>query len=182
MHGGGSIAYLPITCIDYLDAVRFVNWLHNGQGTAIRRSTPTLSARTVRSPGHRMPGIGLKREELMQAYLLLKAWPEVPSALQSLREAGVRFALLSNMTPKMLEAGMESTGLTGLFEHALSTDQVRTYKSDPERINWQTTRLGLSATTSSLSRLQVGMRRGPSGLAIQHSGSTDLLSQKKSWE
>jgi 2-haloacid dehalogenase len=72
-----------------------------------------------------------KREELMQAYLLLKAWPEVPSALHSLQEAGARLGLLSNMTPKMLEAGIESAGLTEVFEYVLSTDQVRTYKPDP---------------------------------------------------
>ena len=29
---GWVSTYLPITFIDYLDAVRFVNWLHNGQG------------------------------------------------------------------------------------------------------------------------------------------------------
>jgi 2-haloacid dehalogenase len=72
-----------------------------------------------------------KREELMQAYLLLKAWSEVPSALHFLRDAGGRLALLSNMTPKILETGIRSAGLAGLFEHVLSTDQVRTYKPDP---------------------------------------------------
>ncbi len=71
------------------------------------------------------------REELMRVYLLLKAWPEVPLALRSLQARGVRLALLSNMTPKMLEAGIASAGLTGLFEHVLSTDQARTYKPDP---------------------------------------------------
>ncbi|MGA7213585.1 MAG: SUMF1/EgtB/PvdO family nonheme iron enzyme, partial [Terrimicrobiaceae bacterium] len=30
--GGGTSAYLPITYISYLDAVRFANWLHNDQG------------------------------------------------------------------------------------------------------------------------------------------------------
>jgi formylglycine-generating enzyme required for sulfatase activity len=30
--GGLTSANLPITCITYFDAVRFVNWLHNGQG------------------------------------------------------------------------------------------------------------------------------------------------------
>jgi formylglycine-generating enzyme len=41
MHGGGPIAYLPVTFVDYLDAVRFVNWLHNGQGAGIPRLAPT---------------------------------------------------------------------------------------------------------------------------------------------
>lgn len=72
-----------------------------------------------------------KRAQLMQAYLGLKTWPDVPSALRSLQEAGVRLAFLSNMTAKMLEAGIKNAGLEGIFEHILSTDQLRAYKPDP---------------------------------------------------
>ena len=72
-----------------------------------------------------------KRAQLMQAYLGLKVWPEVPSALRSLQDAGVRLAFLSNMTAKMLEVGIENAGLEGVFEHVLSTDQIRAYKPDP---------------------------------------------------
>lgn len=72
-----------------------------------------------------------KRAQLMQAYLGLKAWPEAPSALSALKKAGIRLAFLSNMTTKMLEAGIKNAGLEGVFEHVLSTDQVRTYKPDP---------------------------------------------------
>jgi 2-haloacid dehalogenase len=72
-----------------------------------------------------------KRARLMQAYLGLKAWPEVPSALSALQEAGIRLAFLSNMTTKLLEAGIKTAGLDGVFEHVLSTDQIRTYKPDP---------------------------------------------------
>ena len=72
-----------------------------------------------------------KRAQLMQAYLELKAWPEVPAALRSLQDSGVRLALLSNMTAKMLDAGIKNAGLEEAFEHVLSTDQIRTYKPDP---------------------------------------------------
>ena len=72
-----------------------------------------------------------KRAQLMQAYLGLTTWPDVPSALRSLQEAGVRLAFLSNMMAKMLEAGIKNAGLEGIFEHVLSTDQVRAYKPDP---------------------------------------------------
>lgn len=72
-----------------------------------------------------------KRQQLMQAYLALKAWPDVPAALQSLRDAGIRLAFLSNATPKMLEAGIKNSGLEGVFEHVLSTDRLGTYKPDP---------------------------------------------------
>jgi 2-haloacid dehalogenase len=72
-----------------------------------------------------------KRAQLMQAYLALKVWPDVPSALNALQEAGLRLAFLSNMTTKMLAAGIKNAGLEGVFEHVLSTDQIRAYKPDP---------------------------------------------------
>lgn len=72
-----------------------------------------------------------KRSRLMSAYLALEAWPDVPSALRSLTESGVRLAFLSNMTASLLEAGIKNAGLEGLFEHVLSTDAIRTHKPDP---------------------------------------------------
>lgn len=72
-----------------------------------------------------------KREQLMDAYLGLKAWPDVPPALQSLRNAGIRLAFLSNATTKILDAGIKNSGLEGVFEHVLSTDEIKTYKPDP---------------------------------------------------
>jgi 2-haloacid dehalogenase len=72
-----------------------------------------------------------KRKLLMQSYLGLKTWPDVPPVLQSLKGAGIRLAFLSNATPKMLDAGIRNCGLQGIFEHVLSTDKIRTYKPDP---------------------------------------------------
>src|SRR5262249_16792088 len=72
-----------------------------------------------------------KRAQLMQAYLGLKTWPDVPAALSVVKEAGLRLAFLPNMTAKMLEAGIKHAGLEGVFDHVLSTDQIRAYKPDP---------------------------------------------------
>jgi 2-haloacid dehalogenase len=72
-----------------------------------------------------------KRARLMQAHLGLKAWPDAPSSLQSLKTAGIRLALLSNMTASMLKGGIESAGLEGTFEQVLSADDVKAYKPDP---------------------------------------------------
>lgn len=72
-----------------------------------------------------------KRDLLMGAYLGLKAWPDVPPALQSLKGAGYRLAFLSNATPQILDAGIKNSGLEGLFERVLSTDKIKTYKPDP---------------------------------------------------
>ena len=72
-----------------------------------------------------------KRQRLMQAYLELKSYPDALPALKSLREAGIRMAFLSNLTPYMLDSAIKSSGLEGIFEPSLSTDRVRVYKPDP---------------------------------------------------
>jgi 2-haloacid dehalogenase len=72
-----------------------------------------------------------KRARLMQAYLELQTWPEAPSSLRSLKEAGVRLALLSNMTTEMLKAGIANTRSEGTFEHILSTDEIKSFKPHP---------------------------------------------------
>src|SRR5262249_32333017 len=72
-----------------------------------------------------------EREKLMGAYLKLTVRPDVPAALNTLKKAGLRLALLSNLTPRMLAANIKSAGLEGVFEHVLSTDQANTYKPDP---------------------------------------------------
>lgn len=72
-----------------------------------------------------------KRARLMNAYHSLKAWPDVAPSLAALKAAGIRMGFLSNLTASMLQAGIQSAGLDGMFEHVLSTDQVKTYKPDP---------------------------------------------------
>jgi 2-haloacid dehalogenase len=72
-----------------------------------------------------------KRKSLMNAYLELKAWPDVPTALARLRESGMRLALLSNATPAILDAGIRNTKLENAFDHVVSTDSIKTYKPDP---------------------------------------------------
>lgn len=72
-----------------------------------------------------------KRDTFRQAFLNLKAWPDVPVSLQKLKDKGVKLAFLSNMTPEMLNAGIVNSGLEGMFDHVLSTDAIKTYKPDP---------------------------------------------------
>ena len=72
-----------------------------------------------------------QRDQLMQTYLRLKAWPDVLPALKALRYAGIRMAFLSNFTDAMLDAAIKNSGLEGLLEGHLSTDKVRAFKPDP---------------------------------------------------
>ena len=66
---------------------------------------------------------------LMEAYLSLASFPEVKSALERIQ--GRPVAILSNGSPKMLEAAVRSSGLGGLVQHVVSVDAVRTYKPAP---------------------------------------------------
>jgi 2-haloacid dehalogenase len=84
------------------------------------------------------------RERLMQAYLNLPLWPDVVSALRTLREAGFLLAILSNFTPRMLEANLCNAHLDGLFEHSLSTDVIRSYKPAPRAYRMVTEAFGLN--------------------------------------
>jgi 2-haloacid dehalogenase len=72
-----------------------------------------------------------EHEKLMQAHVTLKAWPDVPAALHTLKQAGIRTALLSNMSEKMLYANIKSAALEGMFDHVISSDQIRSFKPDP---------------------------------------------------
>jgi 2-haloacid dehalogenase len=85
-----------------------------------------------------------KRNQLMQAYLELKAWPDAPPALESLKDVGLRLAFLSNATPRILESGIKNSGLERVFEHVLSTDRIKTYKPDPRAYQMAIDAFGVS--------------------------------------
>lgn len=73
---------------------------------------------------------GLRRQ-LMEAYLTLHAYPDVPPALDRLQAAGFRLAILSNGTPNMLASAVSSAGLTGKFDAMLSVEEAGVFKPHP---------------------------------------------------
>jgi 2-haloacid dehalogenase len=70
-----------------------------------------------------------QRRRLMDAYLSLRCFPEVPEAVARL--AGRPRAILSNGSPRMLAAAVASSGLGAAFAHVLSVDAVKVYKPSP---------------------------------------------------
>ena len=80
---------------------------------------------------------------LMQAYLSLRCFPEVTSALAGLH--GTPLGILSNGSPRMLEAAVRSSGLAGTFQHVLSVDAVRIYKPSPRVYELGPRAFGVSA-------------------------------------
>jgi 2-haloacid dehalogenase len=71
------------------------------------------------------------REPLMQAYLALDAYPEVPEVLARLRQGGLKTAILSNGEPRMLAAGAKSAGIDCLLDAILSVETVGIFKPHP---------------------------------------------------
>jgi 2-haloacid dehalogenase len=71
------------------------------------------------------------RTPLMQAYLELDAYREVPDVLRRLRAGGLRTAVLSNGEPKMLEAAAMSAGIAELLDATLSVEEVGIFKPHP---------------------------------------------------
>src|SRR5258708_4234304 len=69
------------------------------------------------------------RKELMESYLHLDTFPEVKPAMGKLAE--FKLAILSNGSPKMLAAAVESAGLKDVFADVISADEVKIYKSSP---------------------------------------------------
>ncbi len=86
------------------------------------------------------------RERLMELYLGLELFAEVPSVLGSLRERGFRTAILSNGSPKMLEALVTRSRLEHLFDAVLSADAVRVFKTHPKVYQYALRSLGLPAS------------------------------------
>jgi 2-haloacid dehalogenase len=68
-------------------------------------------------------------DELMDAYLHLDLYAEAPQALESLRD--YKLAILSNGSPRMLEALVGSAGIAERFTAVVSCDQVQRYKPEP---------------------------------------------------
>ncbi|HMG49252.1 MAG TPA: haloacid dehalogenase type II [Inquilinus sp.] len=96
-----------------------------------------LETQDIREPG--------LRDRLMDLYLTLEPFPEVPAVLRRLRAAGLKTAILSNGTPAMLDALVAGAGLQGQFDAVLSVEQVGVYKPHPSVYQLALDTLGVPA-------------------------------------
>jgi 2-haloacid dehalogenase len=115
-------------------------WLRAVQGrhTDFWQVTGDALDFTLETLALEQPGL---RDRLMNLYLTLDAFPEVRDVLARLKQAGLRTAILSNGSPKMLDAvvkaaGLEplldavvkAAGLEPLLDAVLSVEEVGVYK------------------------------------------------------
>ena len=82
-----------------------------------------------------MAALGIKdnklRQRLMDIYMRLDAYPEVKNVLKRLKKAGIKTAVLSNGSPKMLAAAVRNAGIGKLLDGVISVDPIRIYKPHP---------------------------------------------------
>ena len=89
------------------------------------------------------------RERLMQLYLTLDAFPEVPDTLRRLKAAGMKTAILSNGSPDMLRPLVESAGIADLLDAVLSVEDAGVFKTHPKVYQLAVDRLGVPASAIS---------------------------------
>lgn len=98
-------------------------------------------------------GVTLRLEdltELREGMRRLPAHPEVPAALERLRDAGLRLVALTNSTMEVAEAQLTNAGIRGQFEQVFSADSVRRLKPAPEPYRMVAEGLGVSLSEVTL--------------------------------
>lgn len=70
------------------------------------------------------------RQRLLDLYWELQAYPEVPTMLKTLKEAGMNTAILSNGSPDMLDGAVQSAGIGAILDDVLSVESVGIFKPD----------------------------------------------------
>ncbi len=83
------------------------------------------------------------RSRLLDLYLQLGTFPEVPGVLPHLKAAGMKTAILSNGTPRMLKAAVDHAGIADLFDEVLSVEEVGVFKTHPKTYQLAVDRLGI---------------------------------------
>lgn len=84
---------------------------------------------------HAMETFGISdqtlRTRLLELYFVLDAYPDAKTMLQTLKRAKRPAAILSNGSPKMLEAAVKSAGIGDLLDHIISIEDVGIFKPHP---------------------------------------------------
>ena len=120
-------------------------WLLTAQGRHVdfERVTGDALDFSLETLGIRDPAL---RDRLMRLFATLRPFAEVAGVLRHLGENGLRLAILSNGTPAMLRAAIAGAELDGVFEAALSVEEVGVYKPHPKVYQLALDRLGLPAS------------------------------------
>lgn len=86
------------------------------------------------------------RDDILGTMRELPPHPEVPAALERLRQAGLRVAALTNSTEAVATAQLTNAGLAPLFERILSADTAKRLKPAREAYETAAAQLGVAVT------------------------------------
>ena len=79
-----------------------------------------------------METLGIKnnelREELLNLYLKLEAYPEVNDLLKKLKQRGLMTGILSNGSMKMLNSAVDNANIREYLDEILSVEECKIYK------------------------------------------------------
>ena len=92
-----------------------------------------------------LDGDAALREKLLNLYMKLDCFPEVPNVLKVLNAGGLKCAILSNGSPKILNSAIENSGISKQLVNSYSVDQLGTYKPSPRVYQMAVDDLGISA-------------------------------------
>ncbi len=84
------------------------------------------------------------RNELMNAYLSLGCFEEVPEVLKTLKDNAIDVAILSNGSLKMLEPIVENSGVADWIDECLSVEEVGIFKPADQVYQLPCDRFGVS--------------------------------------
>ena len=71
------------------------------------------------------------RERLMNLYLELNCYDEVPGVLKTLQDGGFKTAILSNGSPEMLDSAVANSNIGAMLDAIISVDDIKVFKVDP---------------------------------------------------
>lgn len=83
---------------------------------------------------------------VLNGMLSLPAHPDVPGALETLQEAGLRLVTLTNSSQRAVDEQMSNAGIAKYFERNFSVDTVKRYKPAPEPYRMVASELGVETT------------------------------------
>jgi 2-haloacid dehalogenase len=89
----------------------------------------TLTERALDFALARVPSVDKSlKPHLLDAYRTLDAFPDARTILEQLKASGRKTAILSNGTPRMLEAAIKAARVEAALDKVLSVDSIRIYK------------------------------------------------------
>jgi len=86
--------------------------------------------------------LGEEKNLILGTLNKLRPFPDVAAALQRLRDAGLKLAILTNSTAQAAEAQLTFAGLRDHFDQVISVDEIQCFKPAPEAYQLAASKLG----------------------------------------